>query len=414
MGGTELHTRKLANALSIDHNICVVTQCSTSENSSISLEQDANRGLNRSFFDGSVAVHQICSEISAKPLLRKLAKHHRRYKIARMLYSAVFCRSLYKRSSNIAVGADVIHFIYNGLTDSAMLAATIAKKRNIPFVLTPNILDTTNSKNAWNSMRFKYLYKAASKIIALTLHEAQWLVDQGVPRSKISVVPYGPILEEIPDANQFRQSKDMGDAKIVLFLSRIIPLKGYKLVLDACHDIWSKHPDTRIVFMGPTTPESKKSILEFGDSRISLLENFNQQTKANALAACDLLCVPSRKESLGVVYIEAAFNGKPVVGLDIPVLHEVIEHGKDGLLVDESAQSVGEAVISLLSNPETSRAMGEAGKAKAMEKFDWPKVKANISDIYKDAIATYTNQQSSTLLSKQIPLSPNATSIESK
>lgn len=144
--------------------------------------------------------------------------------------------------------------------------------------------------------------------------------------------------------------------------------------------------------MGPATPESRTSILKSGDSRIVLLEEFDQNTKSDALAACDLLCVPSRKESLGVVYIEAAFNAKPVVALKLPVLHEVIEHGKDGLLVEDSASSVAEAVNSLLDCPSKSISMGLYGQAKAIEKFNWVNVTIKISTIYREVIAERLKQ----------------------
>lgn len=387
MGGTELHTRELASVLSIDHNVNVITQCTTSEETRFTLEHDANSRTDDTYTDGPVTVHRVCTNNFVKPILTKLASRHRESKLVRLLYTGVFFSSLYSRSSQVARNSDLIHFVYNGLTDSAMLAAIIAKRHNIPFVFTPNILDTSDKKNAWNSTRFKYLYKSATRIIALTPHEAEWLVEQNVPRNKISIVPYGPILHADPDGSRFRRATGVGDAKIVLFLSRIIPLKGYKLVLEACHQIWAKHPDARVIFMGPATTESRNSILESGDCRILLLEKFDQRTKADALAACDLLCVPSRKESLGVVYIEAAYNAKPVVALNLSVLHGVIEHEKDGFLVEESASSVAEAVIKLLSNPEMSRQMGQYGKTKAMEKFNWENVKTHITKIYREVIA---------------------------
>lgn len=392
MGGTELHTRELANALSSSHQVKVITHCTASETSEVSLEQDVNSSLDSIDTDGSVTVQRLCIGNPEKPASKMLAGQYRRFKIARVIYSIVFFSSLYRRSIKSAENTDLIHFVYNGLTDSAMLAAAVAKRCNIPFVFTPNILDTSDQKHAWNSTRFKHLYKSASRIIALTPHEAEWLVKQNIPRDKISIIPYGPILHGRPDGLRFRRMSKTGDAKIVLFLSRIIPLKGYELVLDACNQIWKSHPDTRIVFMGPATPESRNSILRSGDSRIVLLEEFDQNTKADALAACDLLCVPSRKESLGVVYIEAAFNAKPVIALKLPVLHEVIEHGKDGLLVEDSALSVAEAVNSLLDCPSKSINMGLCGQAKAMEKFNWINVTIKISHIYRDVIAERLSQ----------------------
>lgn len=213
MGGTELHTRELANALSSSHKINILTHCTTSETSEASLEHDVNTSVGSIVTDGSVTVNRLCIGNLAKPISTLLAAQYRRLKIARVIYSVVFFRSLYRRSNTFAENSNLIHFVYNGLTDSAMLAAAVAKRRNIPFVLTPNILDTSDQKHAWNSTRFKYLYKSASRIIALTQHEAEWLVKQNIPRDKISVVPYGPILHGQPDGLRFRRMSKTGDAK---------------------------------------------------------------------------------------------------------------------------------------------------------------------------------------------------------
>jgi len=392
MGGTELHTRELAHVLSVDHHVSVMTHSVETEVSGSTLENDTNHTIPNVYLDGPVSVTHIGINLFVKPLLQTLSYQHRRFKLIRLIYSSVFSTSLLRRSTELTENAEVIHFIYNGLTDSAMLAAAMAKRHNIPFVFTPNILDTLTQKNAWNSTRFKYLYKSASKIIALTHHEADWLISQNISPEKISVIPYGPILEGTPDAARFRQLTQIGDTKFVLFLSRIVLLKGYDLLLESCTQVWLKHPDTRIVFMGPATPEARISIEAMSDPRILLIENFDQNVKADALSACDLLCVPSRKESLGVVYIEAAFNAKPVVALKLPALQDVIEHGQDGLLVNESAEGVAEAIVSLLDEPEMAAQMGQRGYKKAREKFNWKNVKSKISDLYRDAIDEHNNR----------------------
>lgn len=51
---------------------------------------------------------------------------------------------------------------------------------------------------------------------------------------------------------------------------------------------------------------------------------------------------------------------------------DAIEHGKSGLLVDpEKPTAIAEAVISLLSDPETAARMGQYGRRRAIERFDW-------------------------------------------
>lgn len=387
MGGTELHTRRLAEELSCQHNMSVITHCDISQEKNKGLELDVASTNDGSYLDGNVRINRIAMGNNHWQPIKTLARLHSRHRFLRPAYSVLFFILMLRKSMKLTPDTQIIHFVYNGLTDSAMLAASIARLRNIPFVLTPNILNTSENAHAWNSRRFRRLYESASRIIALTQHEADWLQKQNVPKQKITVVPYGPILDDESSGERFRIQTKTTEARIVLFLGRIVRIKGYDLLLDACQELWRSHPQTRIIFMGPACDESRSAILASQDPRIMLLENFNQSFKADALAACDVLCVPSRVESLGVVYIEAAYHAKPVVALDIQVLREVIDHGTDGLLVEESAKEVARALIFLLENPEKAAEMGRDAQAKAIAKYNWTSVGGKISNIYREVLS---------------------------
>lgn len=393
MGGTELHTHELAKFLSSEYHVNVITHSVSSETAGIKLEQDAISANDATYTEEGIRVNRLSMNGAAKPLFEYIATQHGKHRVSRPLYSGLFYNNMQARSGEITKRADLIHFVYNGLTDSAVLAARNAHKWDIPFILTPNILNTSHEPHAWNSARFKKLYSVADQIIALTTHESDWLQEQGVPPGKISVVPYGPILEAGNEENRFRQKLNLGNENVVLFLSRINEAKGYDVLLEACHQVWRSHPDTRVVFMGPATRDAREHILASGDSRIVLWEEFDQSMKADALAACDVLCVPSRMESLGVVYIEAAFNAKPVVALELPVLHEVIDHNKTGFLVEDSANSVAQALLYLLDNPDKAIEIGARAQHVATERFNWAGVRDKISEIYRSAMASAKSQR---------------------
>ena len=391
MGGTELHTHELTKYLSCEYDVNVITHSISSEVAGVNLEQDVISANDASYIDDGIRINRLALNGAATPLYKYIATKHDQHRATRPIYSGLFYNNLLARSAAITRKAELIHFVYNGLTDSAVLAARNAAKWRIPFVFTPNILNTSDEPHAWNSFRFKKLYSSAYRIIALTNHESQFLQRQGVPADKISVVPYGPILRTGSSQNNFRESLKLGNENLVLFLGRINASKGYDVLLDACERIWSSNPSTHVVFMGPATQKAREHILSTGDSRIILWEDFDQTTKADALAACDVLCVPSRMESLGVVYIEAAFNAKPTVAIDLPVLREVIENKKSGLLVEDSPKCVADALIHLLDNPHLARTMGNAAQQLAISKFSWAVVRDSMSDIYRSAIESTAN-----------------------
>lgn len=106
------------------------------------------------------------------------------------------------------------------------------------------------------------------------------------------------------------------------------------------------------------------------------------QTKTDALAACDLLCVPSSQESFGAVYTEAWAMGKPVIGGDIPAVREVIADGQDGHVVAPEPTLLAERIARLLADPALRQQMGQAGRDKVQARYNWDILAEQTGQIY--------------------------------
>ena len=122
----------------------------------------------------------------------------------------------------------------------------------------------------------------------------------------------------------------------------------------------------------PATSHSLPATAPKALPRVLNLDDLPEGEKQDALAACDILCVPSEGESFGMVYYEAWAYKKPVVALDLPVLRETISSHGGGLLCDAEPQSIANALIQLLSNPELAYKLGNMGHSVA-RLHDWPK-----------------------------------------
>jgi glycosyltransferase involved in cell wall biosynthesis len=86
--------------------------------------------------------------------------------------------------------------------------------------------------------------------------------------------------------------------------------------------------------------------------------------------AASIVLVPSRYESFGLVALDAAMRGRPVVASDVMGLKEVVVRGKTGLLVaPESPNLIAEAVDLLLSDPARMVAIGRHAADRAWEQF---------------------------------------------
>jgi N-acetyl-alpha-D-glucosaminyl L-malate synthase BshA len=89
------------------------------------------------------------------------------------------------------------------------------------------------------------------------------------------------------------------------------------------------------------------------------------------LAVSDLLLLPSEQESFGLVALEAASCGVPVVGSRVGGLPEVVLHGETGYLIPVGEiREMAETAVRLLSNPEEHRLMSERARKRARDHFE--------------------------------------------
>jgi glycosyltransferase involved in cell wall biosynthesis len=117
-------------------------------------------------------------------------------------------------------------------------------------------------------------------------------------------------------------------------------------------------------------------------ARVLNLDDLTEREKQDALAACDVLCVPSEGESFGMVYYEAWAYKKPVVALDLPVLRESIGRVEGGLLTFSEPDSIGGALVRLLDDKGLRKEMGIRGFDLA-KVHSWDKSLESYSLVYQ-------------------------------
>ena len=279
----------------------------------------------------------------------------------------------------LADRADLIHNCRIGREGLSYASLKIARGRDVPFVLTPVHHPRWGG---WLHRHYHRLYRQADAVIALTGAERQTLVELGVDRRRVCVTGMGPVLAGAHDGARFRAHYDLGDDPLVLFLAQKYPYKGLAALLEATRLVWRRLPEARFAFVGPRTAHSRRLFAGGCDARVLELGTVSLQEKTDALAACEVLCVPSSQESFGAVYLEAWVLGKPVIGGNAPAVAEVITDGVDGFRVGPQPAEIAGRVIALLTNPGLRERMGRAGRAKA-QRFTWPALAARTEAVYQ-------------------------------
>ncbi len=379
VGGAQLLTRELIHRIADrNHEVWIVTQFTSDAESFIQSVVNARPG---EYQDGNINVYRIGPIGIWRSVLYMLAKVYGRLRPVNPIFASVLNRAILPQLEAIIrqCRPHVLHAVHVGLVYSSETAFLSARRSGIPFAWTP--LPHIEG-GGWRGPRFRRLYRKADAIIAMTEREKRWLVEQGAPANLVYTIPVGPLIHPQPDAVGFRMSHNLGQAPVILFLGQKLPYKGYRQVAQAAPLVWQQFPETRFLFIGPRTAESEKFFAGIADGRILELPAVDDFEKSSALAACDIFCMPSTQESLGVVYLEAWSFKKPVIAANIEIAREVIANGQDGLLVEQDATEIAAAILRLLRDKRQALRMGEAGYLKVQQHYNWERLIKQVESVY--------------------------------
>lgn len=383
MGGSEQHTRRLAQEIDGKVNVDVISHCSD-ENMLPEIAYALNHA--KTVNDANVTINQVVASGVKRKILEKLVTPYQKWRACHPLYSWLMQQSLSKTLLSYAKQKDILHNVYNGSTATTKATIKAARSAGIPVVFTPLAHTTLPDGTAWSSSQFKKIYRCVDAILTMTEYEKHWLMQQGAREESIHVCPVATDINGEPNEAEFRKKYHLGDHPFVLFLGRLVEHKGYRLLAEAMRETWKQFPEMHVVFVGPGTQASRNYFAENTDPRIHCLGSVQGADKSSALSACEFLCVPSTEESLGVIYLEAWLFKKAVIAVDIPVLRTVIAHGEEGLLVKPDQQSLSRAMHALLSDPAAASHMGLRGYEKVMRNYNWQRIGERLVTIYRGLV----------------------------
>lgn len=268
-------------------------------------------------------------------------------------------------------GSDVVHSIAREWSGPL---ERIAGRMGAAFVETP--LVHPGQPFSGGGVRDVARYRRANAVIALTEWEAAWYRDRRVAR--VHVTGLGPTIDPVD-----RARPDVVPS--VLFVGRKERYKGYHALRDAAPLVWRERPDVRFVAIGQRAWHDR---FDRGDRdpRWVELRVVDERTKAEAYGRATVLAMPSEHETFGQTYLEAWAAGRPVIAGDIPPLREVVREGIDGLHAANEPRAIADAILRVVSDPDGARRMGEAGRARLLERWTWPIVAERTEEAYRAAL----------------------------
>ncbi len=274
-------------------------------------------------------------------------------------------------------------------------ALRAAEKTSRPCVFQGGL----HPQDSWGFER-PMIYQAirrASRYIAYTDFEAQYVIQRGASAKRVITVGVGVDLEpyEGISTSEAKRRLHLEGNSVVGFIGQVSQPKGVETLVKAMRLVWEVIPEVHLLIAGAETlftAQLERTISRLPEAvqkRIVRKYNFPNEEKPWLFSAVDVFAYPSGFESFGISYLEAWACRKPVIGCRRGAIPWVIRAGRDGLLVEfQDHNRLAEAILLLMSNRAWAEKMGETGHEKVVSRYNWPEIARRFRQVYRDALGS--------------------------
>lgn len=243
-------------------------------------------------------------------------------------------------------------------------------------------------------LSIKYAIQKSDQIIGVS----QASLDAFVPdderlRSKCHVIHHGvkPVhLKSSHDKKQFRSAMFWPeDSKLIVNVGRFNAQKNHIGLIDIFSEVIKSRPDARMVMVGDGVLRSdvEKQVRKRCLSESVAFLGFRDDA-VDVMGMCDLMLMPSLYEGFGIVAIEAASAGLPLVGSKVSGLVEAVEDGKTGFLFPpDDVKGMATAVIRLFSDADLAAAIAHDARVNASAIYSVKKMIRKYCAIYESCVS---------------------------
>ncbi|KKH16921.1 glycosyltransferase family 4 protein [Methanosarcina mazei] len=315
-------------------------------------------------------------------------------RVSATLASFLYFISVFMEALNIKrrFKFDIIHahFAYPDGASSVLLSQIFKK----PVILTVHGSDI-NEFPKRKALRHLIVYTLnhVSHVIAVSESLKQNIIKLGIDESKITVIPngYDPTMFKIIDKEKCRIKLNIPqNKKIILFIGNLVDVKGINYLIEAMAKIREHDNEILLIIIGEGDRKDKFKLLT---------QNYNLETYIKFVGpqkhdeiplwfnACDLFVLPSVNEGFGIVLIEAAACGKPVVASNVGGIPEASNPIARKLVPPKDPDALAISILEMLSSNF------DPAKIVAMnEKFKFDVIVNNLITLYETVVEEYHSQ----------------------
>jgi len=198
-----------------------------------------------------------------------------------------------------------------------------------------------------------------------------------------------------------REQYRITDEPVVLFAGKLRESKGVHILVAAMERVWQEAPRAVLALVGGTeygrgrtgrrTPffQQLRWQLDKAGGRVVLTGFVEPERMPLTYLLGDIFVGPSQiEEGLGLVFLEAAAAGLPVIATRQGGIPEVVREGGNGLLLQkkDDAQELAGKIVFLLNNEDQRKKLGQQGRQEALTNFSWEKIAQTLGTVYDEIL----------------------------
>jgi colanic acid/amylovoran biosynthesis glycosyltransferase len=324
----------------------------------------------------------------------KDSKFNNRY-TEKYLKKPLIHSQLYRKLKKIHPVLIHAHFGPDGL-----LALPLAKKLNIPLIVTFHGYDVTTSdeyllkSRSYNIHHYvshnEKLKKSNTHFIAASKFIKQKLIEKGFPEKQIITHYIGVNLD------LFQPNESVTREKVILFVGRLVRNKGCEYLIRAMREVQIQHPDTRLVIIGEgDQKESLKKLATQLNVQAEFLGKLPYTSVVGWMNRAKIFSVPSievesgASEGFGMVFAEAQAMGLPVVSFNTGGISEAVSDEETGLLAKQKDwQQLSTNIIKLMDDKELWHSYSSKGIKRVKEQFNLRQQNKKLEEIYQSILSS--------------------------
>jgi len=235
---------------------------------------------------------------------------------------------------------------------------------------------------------FRFLLnRKASHVILQNPDDVNLLSNSGIiNRDKITLIRGSGV-----DVEQFCYEPEMSGDPVVILAARMLWDKGVGEFIKAARELKAKGVKAKFVLVGKSDDHNpsaiseaqlqawgKEGVIEWWGHKTNMTEIFSQS---------HIVCLPSYREGLPKVLLEAAACGRPIVTTDVPGCREIVQHGVNGFLVPiYDSVLLAESLAKLIESSELREKMGANGRNLVKREFSIEKVNRETLALYRELL----------------------------